>query len=101
MLVLSFPVAMQAQHAVLAGELIVEPPTLICLGFEWKITGDDNRNAAAEVGFRRVGEQNWRPALPLLRIGGERTYDEAVNLDYTSPHMFAGSDMDLEPGTEY
>ncbi len=101
LLVLSFPLNMQAQDAVLAGELIVEPPTLICLGFEWKITGDDNRNAAAEVGFRRVGEQDWRPALPLLRIGGERTYDEAVNLDYTCPHMFAGSIMDLEPDTEY
>ena len=35
--------------AVKAGELIIEPPTLNCLGFEWYIDGDDNRNAVVEV----------------------------------------------------
>jgi hypothetical protein len=39
----------RAEDAVQAGEFIVEPPTLICLGFEWKITGDDNRNASVEM----------------------------------------------------
>jgi hypothetical protein len=28
-------------------EFITEPPTLISLGFEWEIEGDDNRNADA------------------------------------------------------
>ena len=98
---LAIPAALRSQDAVLAGELIVEPPTLICLGFEWKIAGDDNRNASVEVGYRMAGEPNWRQALPLLRIGGERTYDDAVNLDYVAPHMFAGSILDLEPDTEY
>ena len=28
-----------------AGEIIVEPPTLISLGFEWYIEGDDDRDA--------------------------------------------------------
>ena len=32
-----------------AGGLIVEPPTLISLGFEWPIDGDDNRNASVAV----------------------------------------------------
>ena len=31
------------------GEFVVEPPTLINLGFEWFIDGDDNRNAPVAV----------------------------------------------------
>ena len=33
-------------NAVVPGELFTEPPTLINLGFEWLIQGDDNRNAS-------------------------------------------------------
>ena len=44
-----------AENSVTPGELIVEPPTLICLGFEWPFTGDDNRNAEVEVRFREAG----------------------------------------------
>ena len=38
-----------AQDRVAAGAASVEPPTLISLGFDWVITGDDNRNAAVTV----------------------------------------------------
>ena len=61
-------------NAVAAGALLVEPPTLINLGFEWSIEGDDNRNAAVEVSYRRQGETQWLPALPLLRLHGERIF---------------------------
>ena len=37
------------------GELVVDPPTLINLGFEWLIDGDANRNASVEVSYRRQG----------------------------------------------
>lgn len=90
-----------AQDAVTAGEFIVEPPTLLNLGFEWKIEGDDNRNAVVEVAFREAGSETWREGLPLLRIGGERVIRETEYLDYTVPPLFAGSIFDLEPGTEY
>jgi hypothetical protein len=42
--------AARAENAVTAGAVLVERPTLICLGFEWDIQGDDNRNAAAFTG---------------------------------------------------
>jgi len=84
-----------------ADKLVVEHPTLHNLGFEWKIQGDANRNAAVEVQFRPVGEGNWRQALPLLRIGGEKVYRRRENLDYTVPDGFAGSILNLQPGTEY
>ncbi len=87
-------------NAVTAGELLVEPPTLINLGFEWSIEGDDNRNAAVEVSYRRRGETEWLPALPLLRLQGERIF-VGNQFDVVVPNLFAGSILDLEPDTAY
>ncbi len=56
------------------GEFIVDHPTLINLGFEWLIQGDDNRNAQVEVSYRKQGETQWKQGLPLLRLQGERIY---------------------------
>ena len=64
--------AVQALDGVVAGDLIVERPTLICLGFEWRITGDENRNASVTVQYRRQGDFEWRLYLPLYRIGKGR-----------------------------
>jgi hypothetical protein len=89
------------QDAVRAGEFVVEPPTLINLGFEWEIAGDANRNATVDVSFRKSGASDWREALPLLRIGGERVYRLREHLEHLTADRFAGSILDLEPGTEY
>jgi hypothetical protein len=83
--------------AVKAGEFIVEPPTLICLGFEWEIDGDENRNATVDVRYRKSGQTTWNEGMPLLRMGGEKIF----RAPYTVPHRFAGSIIDLEPDTEY
>ena len=85
---------------VVAGELVIEPATLINLGFEWFIQGDANRNAGVDVAFRKKGSDAWRTALPLLRLQGERIYAES-RIDLVAPNMFAGSVLDLEPGTTY
>jgi hypothetical protein len=82
------------------GEFVVDPPTLINLGFEWFIDGDDNRNAAVEVTYLKSRETAWRPALPLLPLPCQRIYPGAL-LDVVSPNMFAGSILDLEPDTSY
>jgi hypothetical protein len=87
-------------NAVVPGELVIEPPTLINLGFEWFIQGDANRNASVTVTFRKKGTTAWKPALPLLRLQGERIYAES-RIDLVAPNMFAGSILDLEPDTEY
>jgi hypothetical protein len=83
------------------GRFVVEHPTLLNLGFEWQIRGDANRNATVTVQYRKVNDVEWRPALPLVRIGGERIYREREYLDYTVPDGFAGSILNLQPGTEY
>src|SRR6185312_12450286 len=46
-----------------SGTLIVERPTLISAGYEWRITGDDNRNAKVEVTYRKKGETAWHSAI--------------------------------------
>lgn len=92
--------AADAGNAVTAGELVVEPPTLISLGFEWLIDGDANRNASVALHYRKRGDERWREGLPPLRIQNERTLYAPV-LDYTAPNMFAGSVFYLEPDTEY
>src|SRR5262245_3201143 len=66
--------------AVTPGDLFVEPPTLINLGFEWRIDGDANRNANVDVSYRKAGERTWKAGMPLLRLQGERT---------TQPNVFA------------
>jgi len=90
-----------AQNSTTAGRFYVEHPTLLNLGFEWSISGDDNRNAQVAVQYRRSGESAWRNALPMLRIGGENVGRDAENLHYTVPHGFAGSILNLQPDTEY
>src|SRR5882724_11494759 len=90
-----------AENSTQAGRFVVEHPTLLNLGFEWEIRGDANRNATVAVQFRPVGESGWRQALPLVRIGGENVYRRRENLDYIVPHGFAGSILNLQPGTEY
>lgn len=92
--------AQDVAEAVTPGELIVEPATLINLGFEWLIDGDANRNARVETAYRRQGEGPWRQAMPLFRLQGERIFQEN-SWNVVSPNMFAGSILDLEPGTLY
>lgn len=92
-------VPLQAADSTVTREFITEPPTLISLGFEWLIDGDDNRNAVVEVTYRKRGEQAWKTGLPLLRIGNERINENALH--YLTPNGFAGSIFELEPGTEY
>ena len=43
-----------AAESTVAGEFIIEPPTLLSLGFEWLIDGDDNRNASVSVEYRQA-----------------------------------------------
>jgi hypothetical protein len=93
-------VALPPPNAVVPGELFIEPATLINLGFEWLIQGDDNRDASVAVTFRAHGENEWRDALPLLRLQGERIYAES-RIDVVAPNMFAGSVLDLRPDTPY
>ncbi|MBO0883227.1 MAG: hypothetical protein J2P17_23400, partial [Mycobacterium sp.] len=49
-----------AGNKVRPGDFFIEPPTLTCLGFEWRIDGDDNRNASVAVQYRKKGAGSWK-----------------------------------------
>jgi hypothetical protein len=88
-------------NSVRAGELVIDPPTLINLGFEWLISGDDNRNARVDVSYRRQGDRTWKTAMPLLRLQHERVFQGEGVFNVEMPNMFAGSILDLEENTIY
>src|SRR5262249_241395 len=99
LLILATAGSIRAADKTTAKEFYAERPTLLSLGFEWRIDGDDNRNASVAVSYRKKGDQAWKEGLPLLRIGNERINENSLH--YTVPNGFAGSIFDLEPGTEY
>jgi hypothetical protein len=93
-------VAASPNNRTTTGEFIVDPPTLINLGFEWVVQGDDNRNASVAVAYREQGSADWRTGLPLLRLQAEHTGgNDQINV--IAPNMFAGSVLDLKPDTAY
>jgi hypothetical protein len=93
--------ASYGQNAVTAGRFHSDPPTLENLGFSWSITGDANRNARVSVQYKPANKTAWQDALPLLRIGGEQVGRDREKLKYIVPDGFAGSILNLTPGTEY
>jgi hypothetical protein len=104
---LVWPCVAGAQSGVTGGQFTVEPSTMISVGFEWRIAGDENRDATVEVTYRKRGERDWRRALPLFRlqnepvIGGRPRNGTGTFYSYTAPNMFAGSILNLAAGTEY
>ena len=57
--------ALAVENKITPGEFIVDPPTLINLGFEWFVDGDDNRNATVAIQYRKVGEAQWKQAFAI------------------------------------
>jgi hypothetical protein len=82
-------------------KFIVEPPTLLCAGFQWQISGDKNHNATVSVTYRKKGDADWSEALPLLRIGGEKVYGHEQRWLYTTPTMLSGSIFNLLEDMDY
>jgi hypothetical protein len=116
-----------AANSVKPGQLNVERPTLISEGFDWRIDGDDNRNASVTVKYRKKGDAEWKTGLPFLRAGGNgETVGVAAGpgegppgaaaaggapaapaqprfeqFKYVVPNMLAGSIFHLLPDTDY
>jgi len=77
------------------GELRLDRPTLIALGVQWLVRGDDNHNAVVTVRYRPLAGGEWREGLPLYRVRPEVVKDRVI-----AP-QFAGSIFDLRPATTY
>ncbi len=76
-------------------DLKVDRPTVIALGVQVLIAGDDNHDAKVTVRWRRADGSAWHDGMPLFRVHPE------VVAGRTVPEQFAGSVLDLAPATAY
>ena len=74
------------------GHAQLDRPTLVTLGVQLLIPGDDNHDASVAVRYRPAGTSAWRQGLALFRVRPE------VVTGRTVPPQFAGSIFDLAPG---
>ena len=80
---------------------MVEPPTLICLGFEWEISRRRQPERPGRCRYRRSGAADGNRRC--------RCCEWAANGSSAQPSIsttpcrtgFAGSILDLDPDTEY
>src|SRR5256885_5754396 len=89
------PAAALAGPALVPGTPVLDRPTLMALGIQLPISGDDNMNASVTVRYRVAGSNAWFAALPLHRV------DPSVVTGRTVAAQFAGSIFDLRPNTSY
>ena len=76
-------------------ETVVDPPTVINLGVQVRISDDDDRDATVTLRYREAGEADWREGLALARVRPELVTGISV------PQQFAGSVFDLRPDTDH
>src|SRR6266481_3512116 len=75
------------------GPVNLDRPTLLTLGVQLIVTGDDNHDARVAVRYRPMGSPAWHDALALFRVHPESVVGRSV------PEQFAGSIFELTPGT--
>jgi hypothetical protein len=95
MLVLCLCGAAPADDVLHPGTVNVDRPTVVTLGVQLLVTGDDDHNARVAVRYRPSGDPVWRDAMDLFRVHPEDVVGRTV------PEQFAGSIFDLTPGATY
>ena len=77
------------------GSANVDPPTLVSLGVQLLVTGDDDHDAQVGVRYRPLSSATWKTAMDLFRVRPESVGGRVV------PEQFAGSIFELQPATTY
>jgi hypothetical protein len=77
------------------GEVVLDRPTVVTLGVQLLIAGDDNHDGHVAVRYRPLGAVDWKTASNLFRVRPEDVVGRTV------PEQFAGSIFDLQPATTY
>ena len=88
-----------AEDRVSAGAVSMEPPTLVSLGVDWQIDGDENRNASVAVAYRRAGDTQWRQGLPLMRLQNEQVNGRVGGPSFVDGEHAAESAAQLAGGS--
>jgi len=76
-------------------EVRVDRPTVVTLGVQLLVGGDDNHDGQVAVRYRPLGAADWAAAGDLFRVHPEDVSGRTV------PEQFAGSIFDLQPATTY
>ena len=67
------------------GTVGVDRPTVVTLGVQLLVTGDDDHDARVAVRYRPLGTTAWQSAMDLFRVHPESVVGRTV------PDQFAGS----------
>src|SRR2546428_576895 len=78
----------RADDVLRPGAVNLDPPTVVALGVQLLISGDDNHNAQVAMHYRAAGTADWRTAMPLFRGHPESVVGRTV------PEQFAGGSFD-------
>jgi hypothetical protein len=92
---LAVPCSARADDVLHPGALNLDRPTLVTLGVQLLVTGDDDHDAHVGVRYRALGSPTWRTGMDLFRVHPESVVGRTVE------PQFAGSIFDLEPATTY
>ena len=86
------------------GEPVLEEPTLHCLGAYWIVAGDEKKEFRIDMEYRKGGETDWRKSMPMFRVrkgdSTQRKHEAQLNPP-ADAWLFAGSVVNLTPGTDY
>ena len=85
----------RAADDLVVGQASLDPPTIVALGVQLLVSGDDDHDASVTVRYRRAGDAAWRDGFPLHRVRPD------VVVGLSVPDQFAGSLFDLAPATTY
>jgi len=85
----------RAGNALTVSDPTLDTPTVITLGVQMLISGDDNYNATVAVRYKKSSDTTFKTGLPLFRV-----HPEQLQAD-VPPAQFAGSIFELEPDTSY
>jgi hypothetical protein len=84
-----------AGNALTVSDPTLDLPTVVTLGVQMLISGDDNFNATVSVRYKKSSDSTWRSGMPLFRVHPEQLQANVP------PPQFAGSLFDLAPNTSY
>jgi hypothetical protein len=87
-----------------AGEPVLEEPTLHCLGAYWIVPGDEEERFRVDMAYRKLGDEKWTVSLPMMRVRKGDTMQKTHEAELNPPAdawLFAGSVVNLSPGTDY
>jgi hypothetical protein len=85
----------QAGNDLVVSEAKLDPPTVVSLGVQLLVSGDDDFDATVDVRYRKTGTTAWKSGPALFRVHPETVTGRTV------PAQFAGSLFDLAPDTSY